>query len=127
MAETVLDASAFLALFNGEPGADRVAAVAHRAQISAVNLAEVISKLTGKGWSASAASAAVADLHCEIVAADETGALRAGLLHARLRGRNVSLADSFCLSLAEANRLPVLTGDRAWTTLGLDVEISLIR
>ena len=127
MAEVILDASALLAVFNGEPGREKVALMADRSQVSAVNLAEVISKLVQLGWSVPRATAAVGTLFCEIVPADEDGAIRAGLLHASMRGRNVSLADSFCLSLAKEHGLPVLTADRAWATLGLGVEVTLIR
>jgi ribonuclease VapC len=46
----VLDASALLALLRNEPGADVVAdAVAGRAVISTVNLAEVLSTLAARG------------------------------------------------------------------------------
>lgn len=46
----VLDASALLALLRDEPGAERVEAALERgAQLSAVNLAEVLSKLADLG------------------------------------------------------------------------------
>jgi ribonuclease VapC len=127
MTEVVLDASALLAMFNGEPGGDRVAEGIAQAWVSAVNAAEVISKLVWLGWSPEAAVEAVGDLDCEVAPADELAAVRAGLLHGRLGGKGISLGDSFCISLAEANGLPVLTADRAWASLGLGVEVTLIR
>jgi ribonuclease VapC len=49
MAEAVLDASALLAFLRSEPGADKVAAVLTRCCISAVNLAETITKMVEHG------------------------------------------------------------------------------
>ena len=51
MNKFVLDASAFLALANREPGADKVRAVLRESVISAVNLSEVLQKLVRKGMS----------------------------------------------------------------------------
>ena len=56
----VLDASALLCLINGEPGSDRVAAVLPLAVISAVNLAEVATKLNELGADADRARALLA-------------------------------------------------------------------
>ena len=49
MAEAVLDASALLAFLRNEPGAEEVAAVLTLSCISAVNLAETISKMVEYG------------------------------------------------------------------------------
>jgi ribonuclease VapC len=49
VADAVLDASALVAFLRGEPGAEKVAAVLTRSIISAVNLAEAISKMVEHG------------------------------------------------------------------------------
>ncbi|MGH6902011.1 MAG: hypothetical protein ACREIR_04660 [Geminicoccaceae bacterium] len=49
MSDFVLDASALLALVHGESGAERVRSVLRRAAISAINLAEVVGRLSGRG------------------------------------------------------------------------------
>jgi PIN domain nuclease of toxin-antitoxin system len=49
VAEWILDASALLALLNNESGADAVRDTLPNAAISAVNLAEVISRLIAVG------------------------------------------------------------------------------
>jgi ribonuclease VapC len=123
----VLDASAILAFINKEPGGDVVAAVIDKGRLSAVNLAEVISKLVEKGWTPEGATMLTDTLYCEVVPADRQNAVRAGVLHQATRGKNVSLADRFCLALGQQLDMPVLTGDRAWTSLGLDVDVQLIR
>jgi PIN domain nuclease of toxin-antitoxin system len=53
--------------------------------------------------------------------------MRAGALVAAYRRRGISLGDAACLATAEALGLPVLTADRAWATLGIDLDIRLIR
>ncbi len=55
MSESVLDSSAVLALLLNEPGADKVKAVLPDAFLSAVNFAEVISRLCERGVPASEA------------------------------------------------------------------------
>jgi len=47
----VIDASAVLALLNGEPGADAVAAALGASVISAVNWSEVVQKVAERGLS----------------------------------------------------------------------------
>ena len=49
MSEAVLDASAILAVLNGEPGGDLVVPLLGNASISTVNYAEVASKLINSG------------------------------------------------------------------------------
>lgn len=127
MSEVVLDASALLAFLQGEPGRDAVAAIMSRSCMSAVNAAEVISKLVERGVPDGPASDAVMMLPLEIVPFDAENARDAGLLHRSTRGRNVSLGDRACLSLAARRRQPAMTTDGAWGELGLGVEIRAIR
>ncbi len=127
MAEVVLDASAILAYLFNEPGADMVAAVLLRSIVSPVNVAEVISKLIDHGFSADAAETTIGLLGCEIAPADAAVGLAAGKLHAMTRGRGVSLGDRFCLSLAARLGLPAFSANRSWKSLGLNLEITLIR
>jgi len=127
VAEAVLDASAVLALLQGEAGSEAVAAILPRSVISAVNLAEVVVKLIDHGAKSADAEAIVDTLPFEIAAASPADGRRAGALHAKTRGPGVSLGDRFCLGLAQAMSLPVFTADRAWIQLSLDIDIRLIR
>jgi PIN domain nuclease of toxin-antitoxin system len=127
MTEFVLDASAILADLHGEPGGEMVRASVQDSVLSAVNLAEVITKLIDRGLSAEQASALSDQLSCEVLDADRRRASAVGVLHAKTRGSGVSLGDRFCLALAEELNLPALTGDRRWKELALGIEVQLIR
>lgn len=127
MLEAVLDASAVLAFLQGEPGGEAVASVLPVSCISSVNIAEVVSKFVERGMSDHAAFEAVGLLPLEVVPFGVDSAQRTGALHRRTKGRNVSLGDRACLSLAQDRGLPALTTDRAWTELSLGIEIQAIR
>jgi ribonuclease VapC len=127
VADVVLDASAVLAYLFDEPGHDRVEPALSSELLSSANLAEIIGKLIDHGASTAEAIAAVTNLGIGIAPVDLFSGQRAGVLREQTRGRNVSLADRFCLALAEQTGLPVMTADKAWTNLGLVQEIQLIR
>ena len=124
---TVLDASAVLALLQGERGADLVAAHARGGLISAVNLIEVRSKLIDAVNDVEAAMRLVSRVRMVVVPFDAEQARIAGDLWPRVRKRDVSLADRACLALAIQRGAAVLTGDRKWTELDIGVDVRLIR
>ena len=126
LATAVLDASALLALLNGEPGADRVGQVLPDAIVSAVNCAEVYSKLSE--WSVAAEGFDdLVSVVPSVMAFDIGLARRAGELNAVTRRYGLSLGDRACLALAEREGLPTLTADRRWTELDIGVAVELIR
>ena len=127
MTEFVLDASAILADLHGEPGGEMVRASVRESVISAVNLAEVITKLIDRGMTAEQASSLTDQLGCEVLDADRQRASAVGALHARTRRTGVSLGDRFCLALAEERGVPALTADRRWKELDLGIRVQLIR
>jgi PIN domain nuclease of toxin-antitoxin system len=127
MTEKLLDSSAVLASLNGEPGGDLIDAVAIGSHISAINLAEVISKLILGGLSPADAFVVAQQCGAETIEVDEGQAILAGEIHARSRSAGLSMANAFCLALAKQRRFEVLTSDRAWKTLDLGVEVTLIR
>ncbi len=114
----VLDASALLCLINGEPGAERVASVLSQAVISAVNLAEVATKLNELGADEDTARTLLAPLHLAVVPFDEVTAYATGALRAATRGQGLSLGDRACLALGASRGASVLTTDKAWANLG---------
>jgi ribonuclease VapC len=124
----VLDASALLALLQGEPGADLVADLLARSVISAVNLSEVMAKLTDHGMPAEAARAMLDRLPMAVHPFDREAAYAAGQLRRNTRGAGLSLGDRACLALAQQFGVAAVTADRAWASLdGGIARIALIR
>ena len=123
----VLDASALLALMNDEPGAKIVRDALPEAVISSVNLAEVVSKLVDGGMPETQIFNDLGELDLSDVPFDVRQAYAVGLLRAATRSRGLSLGDRACLSLAVHLACPVITADRAWTELGLGVDVRLAR
>ena len=127
MNEVVLDASAIIALLLRERGFEQVAGILVGARVSAVNLAEACSYLTQVGHSASQARAVLDSLHLRIVPFDEEQAFEVARLRPLTQRAGLSLGDRACLALSGLLRLPAMTTDRAWATLGLGIEVELIR
>ena len=127
MASAVLDSSALLAYVNGETGADIVAGVIGDALVSAVNLAEVVTKLVERGGSLERARAALGVVDLDVVDFTRPLAEQAGGLVALTRSKGLSLGDRACLALATREGLPAFTADRAWASLAIGVEVRLIR
>jgi ribonuclease VapC len=127
MTEFVLDASAVLADLHGEPGGEIVRESIGDSVISAVNLAEVITKLIDNGLTADQASSLGDQLSCEVLDADRRRASAVGALQAATCRTGVSLGDRFCLALAKELDLPALTANRRWNELDLGIRVQLIR
>ncbi len=123
----VLDTSAVLAVIFSEAGAERVVPFLGVSAISAVNLAEVVAKLCERDAPAGEIDRELSRLDLIILPFDEALGFEAGMLHRLTKGRNISLGDRACLVTARRLWVPVLTGDRGWAELGLDIPIELIR
>ena len=126
MSKAVLDSSAVLAVLLEEAGADRVESGLPGARLSAVNLAEVLSKLCDRGMPADEVLIAVAALGVDIVPYDGEQARLTGELRPRTRAAGLSLGDRACLALARLRLLPAMTADAAWLTVS-ESEVILIR
>ena len=127
MGKVVLDASALLALVNEEPGADTVLAAVPDSVMSAVNLAEVIAKLTDYGLVEDETRDVLVAFALDIAPFDEALAFLAGHLYGPTRRLGLSLGDRACLALARKMGLPALTADRTWSKLDIGVDVQVIR
>lgn len=124
MSEAVLDSSAVLALLLGEPGADIVRTVLPGAFLSAVNAAEIVSKLCERGMPAALARTAIETIGVDIVDFGMEHATLTGELRPATRAAGLSLGDRACLALARRLGLPAMTADLAWRGLaGFDVVL----
>jgi len=127
VASIVFDSSVILRHINNEPGSGRAAALFGEALISAVNVAEVVAKLTERGAGLGLIREALSRYGMQIAVFDEELAERTGALRAKTKSFGLSLGDRACLALAERFALPVLTADRTWKDLNLAIDVQLLR
>ena len=123
MTSHVIDASAAIAFLLNEPGGDLVSPFLAYGVMNSVNLTEVVTRLVRTGHDPMRAHY----LGCRIVDHDADLADRAGRLWPMTASQGLSLADRACLALALRDELPVLTGDRPWARLTINVDVRLIR
>ena len=123
----VLDASAILALLYEETGHDVVSAALHNAAISAINVAEVLSKLAETGMPVMEMHEAIDDLGLTIVPFDVDLSYTVGLLRPATKAQGLSLGDRACLALARRLGVPALTADQAWKGVSVGVDIQVVR
>jgi ribonuclease VapC len=128
MSRIVLDSSVLLAVLNGEPGAERLTPeLLSCATCSAVNLAEVHSKLVTRGVTEKDAWTATRYAVEEPEAFTAEHARLTGDLIPATRSLGLSLGDRACLALGIHLGVPVYTADRSWKKLKLPISIHVIR
>ena len=128
MNKAVLDASAILAILFDERGAENLTGeILNGAVVSAVNLAEVQTKLVKMGRSPE--DAWVDALSLGIMAEPYTSehAKTTGSLITETESRGLSLGDRSCLALAISLDAPVYTTEQIWKNLKVGVPIHVIR
>ena len=123
----VFDSSALLAITFEEEGAEIAAQALNDGIISAVNASEVITRYVDLGASEEEALTSFRAFGVEIYPFDESLAIATGLMRSATRDAGLSLGDRACLALAIREHSSVLTADRAWATLDLDIAVELIR
>lgn len=125
--QSVLDASALLALLYRQPGADVVQqAITAGAAMNTINFAEVVGKLDEDGLNALAVRQTLGTLKVNLFEFDSAAAYRTGLLRSQTKQAGLSLGDRTGIALAQALDLPILTTDRQWAKLQLGATIQLI-
>jgi PIN domain nuclease of toxin-antitoxin system len=124
----VLDASAMLAVLQREPGSERLTAeMLDNAIGSAVNVAEVHTKLVSRGGDANEAWEDTLSAVRDIAPFTPEHARIAGGLVTQTRSLGLSLGDRACLALGVALKAPVYTTDKSWKNLNVGVRIHVIR
>ena len=123
----VLDASALLAFLHDEPGADQVRQALDSACVSTVNWAEVVQKSLGRQTNVVGMKEEFTEVGVIFKSFTPSQAELAAHLWKKTRRYGLSLADRACLALAIEKKAIVLTADRVWAELKLDVEIQLVR
>ncbi len=127
MNSVVLDASAIIAFLLQEPGAAIVGEYLTDGIASAVNIAEVVTRLSDLDMGDVQIRRSMSVLGLEIRPFDLEAAYAVAVMRAKTRNKGLSLGDRACLALANQLGVPALTADRVWAELDIDVEIQLIR
>jgi len=118
----VIDASAMIALLNGERGANAVQkALDINPVMSAAQIAELAGFYADSVVEWLVVSALLDTWGVRIEPVTRQDAERAGLM--RVRSSGLSLGDRLCLALAERLGAEVLTADRAWGQAGFIRQI----
>ena len=123
----VLDASALLAFLHDEPGGEKVSLALEGARVSAVNWSEVLQKSLQRGVDVAGMGQEFTEVGVSFEPFTPQQAETAAWLWSHTRNHGLSFADRACLALAMNKGLPVITADRAWVQLNLDIEIRVLR
>ena len=127
MSAVVFDSSVLIAILRQEPGSEVGEQSLNDALISTVNLAEVATYLARNSVPPETINQALAAFPIEVVPFDREQGLIAGCLYPDCKSLGLSLGDRACLALAKSKSLPVLTADKAWLELEIDVSVNSIR
>ncbi|USR92635.1 type II toxin-antitoxin system VapC family toxin [Phormidium yuhuli AB48] len=127
MSNVIMDASAILAFLNQESGSEQITDLIENATISTINLSEVIAKFAEIGISETEILQILSDLNLKSVPFDEPQAQIVGMLRPMTKPLGLSLGDRACLALGLVLNQPVITADRQWSQLNLNLEIRVIR
>src|ERR1019366_517735 len=133
MKTIVLDASAMLAMFFGQPGMEQVRALFHKASeadrpvfISAVNWAEVLYKMERKHGKAGYETARQFErtTPLEAVPVDRELAEAAALLK---NAHGLGLADAFAATLAKNKKAELVTADHEFKSVEKEIKINWLK
>lgn len=122
---SVVDASVVLAWLQDEPGSDDAEPHLMEGLIGAANWSEVLQKARQHGAPPGAVGRLLTSFGLRVVDVTEEDAERAAGLWRS--GSSLSLADRLCLALGLRLRLPVVTADAAWTSIGRRPRVIVVR
>lgn len=122
----VLDSSAILALLWAEPGSEKVAEYLTKSSISAVNAAEVLTKLRESGITRENATSNFDELGIEIIDFDFKSAAETAELRISTKQLGLSLGDRACLALGIKLDATIVTADKSWAKFR-SAKIEVIR
>lgn len=118
----VFDTSAILTLIKMEQGHETVAKHLDNAIVSSVNFSEVATILAREGFGQDEVIRSLSDTFLHIIDFDSEQAVTVASLDEFTRHYNLSFGDKACLALAKFKNLPVLTSNKLWQNLDLNIE-----
>ncbi len=123
----IVDASALLAAIHNEKGGNLVEKDIDHCVISAINWSEVLQKLERAGINTVQVESALKALGLEVLDFTDEDAHIASKLWKSSKTLGLSLADRACLATGIRLNTKVITADKVWAVMELDIEIVLIR
>lgn len=127
----VLDASALMAVLLAEKGADVVIPHLRGAEISIVNVCEVLTKAVEQGADVDVVQRTLDSYGFRTRAFRDAHARHSALLRPMTKAFGLGFGDRACLVQGMFSGMPILTGDQDWMKLDLDpalgIDIRLIR
>jgi ribonuclease VapC len=127
----VMDASALLALMQGEPGCAVVDDLieAQECVASSVNIAEVGTKLIDKGLAPAQLTRTLKELDVQAIDFDLEQATLCASLRVSTKHAGLSLGDRACIALAQLVKGTAVTADSAWSDVAevVGVKVLMIR
>lgn len=127
MIEAVFDASVPIAIFRDEPFDGRIPDLIESAVMSAVNVAEVWTKVHEYGLTHAPRVEAFFDLLLRIEPFTASQARLTADLRRSTRHVGLSLGDRACLALAIEMGAEVYTAERRWSQVEVGCKVHLIR
>ena len=133
MKTTVLDASAMLAMFFGQPGMEQVRDLFHKASeadrpvfISAVNWAEVLYKMERKRGKAGHDTARQFERTTPLETVPVDRELAEAAAHLK-NAYDLGLADSFAAALAREKKAELVTADKKFAAVEKEIKIHWLK
>jgi ribonuclease VapC len=124
----VLDASALLAVSNGERGADLVMELINTKEcvVSSVNMAEIATRLLDLGLPIKDLERGMAQFGVDVIDFNQAQALACAALRPLTKSAGLSMGDRACLALAQLMQGCAVTADRAWIDVATDIQVDIL-
>ncbi len=133
MKTTVLDASALLAMFFGEPGMEKMRELFHKAAdadhpalISAINWAEVLYRMERKHGAEGLETARRFERTMPLDVAPLDRELAEAAAHLK-NEHNMGLADAFAAALTKSKKAELVTADNEFKPLEKEIKINWLK
>ena len=123
----VIDASALLAAIHNEKGGDYVQQRIERCVIYTINWSEVLQKLERAHIEVNQIERSLKALGLNIIDYNNEDAHITASLWNISKDFGLSLADRACLATGKRLKTTVITADKVWDKLDIDIPIQLIR
>jgi len=126
-AKWVVDASALLAAIHNEKGGDYVQESIQQCVISSINWSEVLQKLARAGADVDQIETSLKALGLSIIDYNEEDAHITASLWSIAKDFGLSLADRACIATGMRLKTTVITANKVWAELKIELPIQLIR